>query len=135
MMLWHSVVWKWIYTSLTFCILSICQVMASEVDGNFQELFRTVGSRPVPNTIPKIVHFIYGLRSPDPELLLPHYLSVRSAYLAIKPDIIYFWYHYMPKGSHAKVKKMTIYISIHVLTVTIFCCVLKFKPMRVVCFG
>lgn len=48
--------------------------------------------------IPKIVHFIYGLRGPEPTLDLIHYLAIKSAHDVLKPDKILFHYHYMPVG-------------------------------------
>jgi mannosyltransferase OCH1-like enzyme len=55
----------------------------------------TVGGR-----IPKIVHFVYGLRDPDPTLDLIHYTSIKSAHDVLKPDKIMFHYHYMPVGAN-----------------------------------
>lgn len=48
--------------------------------------------------IPKIVHFVYGLRGPDPTLDLIHYIAIKAAHDTIKPDKIMFHYHYMPIG-------------------------------------
>lgn len=48
--------------------------------------------------IPKIVHFVYGLKDPEPQLDLIQYLSIKSAYEVIKPEKIIFHYHYMPTG-------------------------------------
>lgn len=50
--------------------------------------------------IPKIVHFIHGLRRPEPTLDLVHYLAIKAAHEVLKPDKIMFHYHYMPVGEH-----------------------------------
>jgi hypothetical protein len=48
--------------------------------------------------IPKIVHFVYGMKDPDPQLDLIQYLSIKSAHEVIKPEKILFHYHHMPTG-------------------------------------
>jgi hypothetical protein len=48
--------------------------------------------------IPNIIHFIFGLREQKEDFLFSFYLSVLSAYVVNKPDTIYFYYHYEPKG-------------------------------------
>ncbi|KAI8060993.1 nucleotide-diphospho-sugar transferase [Gongronella butleri] len=48
--------------------------------------------------IPKIVHFVYGLKGPDPQLDLIHYLAIKSAHDIHRPDKILFHYHYLPSG-------------------------------------
>lgn len=55
---------------------------------------------PVGDRIPKVVHFIYGLRDPDPQLDLIHYLAIKSAHDVIRPEKIMFHYHYMPVGKY-----------------------------------
>ncbi|KAL1921755.1 uncharacterized protein VTP21DRAFT_10397 [Calcarisporiella thermophila] len=50
------------------------------------------------SSIPKIVHFIFGLQSPDAAFMLEYYLAVKSARDSIRPDKIYLHYHYPPKG-------------------------------------
>lgn len=52
------------------------------------------------SSIPKIVHFVYGLRDPNPTLDLIHYLSIKSAHDRIKPDKIMFHYHHKPIGDY-----------------------------------
>lgn len=54
----------------------------------------------VGDRIPKIVHFVYGLRDPDPTLDLIHYTAIKSARDVLKPDKIMFHYHYMPVGEN-----------------------------------
>jgi mannosyltransferase OCH1-like enzyme len=54
----------------------------------------------VGDRIPKIVHFVYGLRDPDPTLDLIHYIAIKSAYDVLKPEKIMFHYHYMPVGEN-----------------------------------
>lgn len=48
--------------------------------------------------IPKIVHFVYGMKDRNPELDLIQYLSIKSAQEVIKPEKILFHYHYLPTG-------------------------------------
>ncbi|KAI9482632.1 hypothetical protein BDB00DRAFT_158872 [Zychaea mexicana] len=48
--------------------------------------------------IPKIVHFIHGLKGPDPTLDLAHYIAIKAAHDVIQPDTIYLHYHYQPTG-------------------------------------
>ncbi|KAI8140422.1 hypothetical protein BJV82DRAFT_671498 [Fennellomyces sp. T-0311] len=48
--------------------------------------------------IPKIVHFIHGLKGPDPTLDLAHYIAIKAAHDVIQPDKIYLHYHYQPTG-------------------------------------
>ena len=50
--------------------------------------------------IPKIVHFVYGLRDPNPTLDLIHYTAIKAAHDVLKPDKIMFHYHYMPVGDN-----------------------------------
>ncbi|OZJ02008.1 hypothetical protein BZG36_04863, partial [Bifiguratus adelaidae] len=50
------------------------------------------------DAVPNIVHFVYGLRDPEPELDMIHYFAIQSAHDVLKPDIIYFHYHYLPKS-------------------------------------
>ncbi|CDS02659.1 hypothetical protein LRAMOSA00064 [Lichtheimia ramosa] len=55
-------------------------------------------STPSAERIPKIVHFIHGLRGPEPTLDLIHYLAIKAAHDIVRPDTIYLHYHYMPVG-------------------------------------
>jgi len=48
--------------------------------------------------IPNILHFIFGLQETTEDFWFSFYLSVLSAYIVNKPDAIYFYYHYEPKG-------------------------------------
>jgi mannosyltransferase OCH1-like enzyme len=48
--------------------------------------------------IPKIVHFVYGMKDENPQLDLIQYLSIKSAQETIKPEKIYLHYHYLPTG-------------------------------------
>jgi mannosyltransferase OCH1-like enzyme len=48
--------------------------------------------------IPKIVHFVYGMKDRNPELDVLQYLSIKSAQEVIKPEKILFHYHYLPTG-------------------------------------
>ena len=48
--------------------------------------------------IPKIVHFVFGLKEQTQEFNLVYALSILSAKEIINPDKIYFWYHYEPHG-------------------------------------
>ncbi|KAL0076615.1 hypothetical protein F4703DRAFT_1743529 [Phycomyces blakesleeanus] len=64
------------------------------------ELAQSVQLRPAGTRIPKIVHFVYGLRGPDPTLDLIHYIAIKSAHDTIKPDKIFLHYHYRPIGEN-----------------------------------
>lgn len=55
-------------------------------------------SPPQAERIPKIVHFIHGLRGPEPTLDLIHYLAIKAAHDVVRPETIYLHYHYMPVG-------------------------------------
>ncbi|KAK9679281.1 hypothetical protein K7432_016336 [Basidiobolus ranarum] len=55
---------------------------------------------PVGARIPKVVHFIYGLRDPNPTLDLIHYIAIKSAHDVLKPDKIMFHYHHLPVGAN-----------------------------------
>ncbi|KAI9258130.1 hypothetical protein BDA99DRAFT_515302 [Phascolomyces articulosus] len=55
-------------------------------------------SKTTAERIPKIVHFIHGLKGPDPTLDLAHYIAIKAAHDVIQPDIIYLHYHYEPVG-------------------------------------
>lgn len=50
--------------------------------------------------IPKIVHFVYGLRDPGPTLDLIHYTAIKSAHDVLKPDKIMFHYYHLPVGDN-----------------------------------
>jgi hypothetical protein len=69
---------------------------------NFKELTiaRETKLAPTGSSIPKIVHFVYGLRGPNPTLDLIHYTAIKSAYDVLKPAAIMFHYHYMPTGAN-----------------------------------
>ncbi|RUS31550.1 hypothetical protein BC938DRAFT_477580 [Jimgerdemannia flammicorona] len=55
--------------------------------------------------IPKTVHFVYGLHSPDPQLNLMQYISIAAAWESIRPEKIYFWYYYEPTGHYWNLAK------------------------------
>ncbi|CEP16021.1 hypothetical protein [Parasitella parasitica] len=67
---------------------------------NFKELAiaRETKLKTVGTAIPKIVHFVYGLRDPNPTLDLIHYTAIKAAHDVLKPQKIMFHYHYMPLG-------------------------------------
>lgn len=51
--------------------------------------------------IPNIIHFVFGLE-PDfggKVFCLVHYLAIKSALLVNKPDKIFLYYCYEPKGN------------------------------------
>jgi hypothetical protein len=50
------------------------------------------------NGIPKIVHYVFGFKKQTEEFNLVFAMSILSAVAVIKPDHIYFWYHYEPHG-------------------------------------
>ena len=50
------------------------------------------------NQIPNYVHYIFGLKKQTEDFSFLFYLSIYSNILINKPDIIYFHYHYIPKG-------------------------------------
>lgn len=75
---------------------------ASSDARDFKELTlaRQVELSTVGTAIPKIVHFVYGLRDPNPTLDLIHYTAIKAAHDVLKPDKIMFHYHYMPVGDN-----------------------------------
>lgn len=48
--------------------------------------------------IPNVVHFNYGLAEQIDDFLFVYYVAVLSCKTINNPDIIYFYYHYEPKG-------------------------------------
>lgn len=50
------------------------------------------------NTIPNVIHYVYGLKKQTTEFHFVYYLSILSNVLINKPDIIYFHYQYLPYG-------------------------------------
>lgn len=73
-----------------------------ETPQDFQELAIALETKltPVGDRIPKIVHFVYGLRDPEPTLDLIHYVAIKSAHEVLKPDKIMFHYHHIPVGEN-----------------------------------
>lgn len=69
---------------------------------HFKELTiaRETKLTPVDRRIPKIVHFVYGLRDPEPTLDLIHYIAIKSAHDTLKPEKIMFHYHHLPVGEN-----------------------------------
>lgn len=65
------------------CGLSSCFAQSSAVPG-----------------IPKIVHFIFGLKGENPTLNFEHYLAIKSAHDVLQPQTIYMHYHYTPVGEN-----------------------------------
>lgn len=72
------------------------------VDANTQAEISTAMKakiQPMSQTkIPKIVHFVYGMKDENPQLDLIQYLSIKSAQEIINPEKIYLHYHYLPTG-------------------------------------
>ncbi|CAO3685024.1 unnamed protein product [Rhizopus microsporus] len=70
--------------------------------GHFKELTlaQEASLTPMGHRIPKIVHFVYGLRDPEPTLDLIHYLAIKSAHDVLKPEKIMFHYHHLPVGDN-----------------------------------
>jgi glycosyltransferase involved in cell wall biosynthesis len=50
------------------------------------------------NTIPNIIHYIFGLKKQIQEFSFVYYLSILSNFLINKPFIIYFHYQHLPYG-------------------------------------
>jgi mannosyltransferase OCH1-like enzyme len=66
-------------------------------DAGFEELLKkSVSSENEHIAIPKIVHFIFGLKGESPPFMIEHYLAIKSAHASIQPEVIYFWYHWEP---------------------------------------
>ncbi|KAI9029760.1 hypothetical protein CLU79DRAFT_696178 [Phycomyces nitens] len=97
---------RWSFQCITLAILLLFLIRhlltssppVKEVSFTELELAQSAQLKPPGTRIPKIVHFIYGLRGPDPTLDLIHYLAIKSAHDTIKPDKIFFHYHYRPVG-------------------------------------
>lgn len=47
---------------------------------------------------PKVFHFVFGLKPQDTPLSLVYYLCLASCIQVMRPDKIYFYYHYEPWG-------------------------------------
>jgi hypothetical protein len=52
------------------------------------------------NTIPKVIHFVYGMRTQDTPFEEYKCRAIVSANRMIAPHKIYFWYHNEPYGPH-----------------------------------
>ena len=50
------------------------------------------------NSIPNIIHFVFGLQEQTEEFLFCYYLAIVSAYKINSPDCIYFYFHYSIYG-------------------------------------
>ena len=50
------------------------------------------------DTIPNILHFVFGLKEQNDEFLFRYYLALYSASKYNNPDKIYFYYHFLPHG-------------------------------------
>ncbi len=50
--------------------------------------------------IPNIFHFIFGLKTTPQKLHLVHYVCLKSCLAVNKPDKIFFYYQYEPRGHH-----------------------------------
>ncbi|CAO3607246.1 unnamed protein product [Mucor hiemalis] len=89
---------------------------------DFEELTiaREVELKPVGDRIPKIVHFVYGLRDPEPTLDLIHYTAIKSAHDVLKPDKIMFHYHHMPVGENFERAKPMLSLRQVPLVTTVF---------------
>jgi glycosyltransferase involved in cell wall biosynthesis len=48
--------------------------------------------------IPRVAHFVYGLREQDEQLHFLHYASVESCRRVLAPERIYFHYRHLPSG-------------------------------------
>jgi mannosyltransferase OCH1-like enzyme len=95
---------------------------ASSDARDFKELTIARETKLVPtgSSIPKIVHFVYGLRGPNPTLDLIHYIAIKSAYDVIKPTYIMFHYHYMPTGDNFERAKHMLTLNYVPLVETVF---------------
>ena len=45
-----------------------------------------------------ICHFVFGMKEQTEDFLFCYYIAVYSAYVINNPDILYFYYHYLPYG-------------------------------------
>lgn len=82
-------------------ILYLLQVIvptALAADANFDRALRTTSPARASESIPRLVHYVYGLRTGTPDFDFFQYLSVKSAYENIKPDAIWLWVHNEPAG-------------------------------------
>lgn len=50
--------------------------------------------------IPRVFHFVFGLKKQREQFHLLYYLSLKSCLLINQPDRIYFYYHYLPYGHY-----------------------------------
>ena len=50
------------------------------------------------NSIPRVAHFVFGLREQLAPFHLLHYLAIESCRRVLKPEIIYLHYHHLPFG-------------------------------------
>ncbi|KAI7869544.1 hypothetical protein BDF14DRAFT_1782493 [Spinellus fusiger] len=64
------------------------------------QLARSVSTTPPHESIPNIVHFVYGLADPQPTLTLMHYLAIKSAHDTLRPEKIILHYHHRPVGKY-----------------------------------
>ncbi len=51
-----------------------------------------------PTPVPRIVHFVFGLRAQDEPFHLVHYLAIASCAAVVEPDEIHLHCHHLPYG-------------------------------------
>ena len=88
---------KWYLAILSLFCASWLQVCAQEAH------FDLILSRTKPNhdskPIPKVVHFVYGLKDgPSPSIEFYQFLCLQSALISIQPVVIYLWVYIEPQG-------------------------------------
>ena len=74
------------------------KVLFNRVIKDLQNIYKTNICMENGNSIPNIIHYIFGLEKQTHEFPFVYYLSIYSNYVINKPYIIYFHYQYMPYG-------------------------------------
>ena len=74
------------------------KMLFNRVIKDLQNIYKTNICMENGNSIPNIIHYIFGLEKQTHEFPFVYYLSIYSNYVINKPYVIYFHYQYMPYG-------------------------------------
>jgi len=64
------------------------------------QLYQAIMTTPPPKLIPKLFHFIFGLKEQTEPFHLAYYLCLKSCLEVNKPSALHFYYHYQPYGAY-----------------------------------
>ena len=64
----------------------------------YDEIYFIYLQSKIKNTIPNIIHYVYGLKKQTSQFPFVYYISILSNIIINKPNKIYFHYQYLPYG-------------------------------------